>query len=303
MFFPEYIPVGNQTRQFWRYDSLLGWSHQQGMTGTQRFADEDVTISINQHGLRDDEIGYERNPKYRMLLLGDSFGWGFWIDKKDRFTEVIEREIDTLEFINSSVAGYSTDQQLLYYKAAGYKYKPDAVVLLFCENDFLGNTVDRIYWYNKPYFEYSGDSLILQNVPVPQLTSYQRLRKFLSGRSYLLSFILKRLSFVNVQSFSYEDLVLDNASVITQKILLDLKKRVSTDNAELIVIAIPMPEGHRKALQKITEKNQIKFIDLTPVFNKSNGYAFPNDGHWNAKGHQIAASALINEINRGLLGK
>lgn len=301
LFLPESYPLGNETRQYWRYDSLLGWAHQGGMNGIQRIRDQEVRISINSHGLRDDEIGYARNFKNRILLLGDSFGWGFGINREFRMSELIEGQIDSLEIINASVAGYSTDQQLLYYENEGYKYQADAVVVLFCENDFLGNTVPRIHWYNKPFFTYEDDTLLLRNVPVPELTYYQRLRKFLSGKSHFLSFMLKRISFINASSYANEDMDITHTAVITEKLLSCLQTSVKANNAELILIAIPMSEVPLSILQGIAQRNQINFLDLSPFFIDQKDFIIPDDGHWNNRGNKIAADAIIQAINGGLL--
>lgn len=301
IFLSESLPLGNQSRQFWMHDSLLGWVHQKGMTGIQRFGDEEVHIAINGNGLRDDDIVYTRNSRYRILLLGDSFGWGFGINREFRMSELIEGQIDSLEIINASVAGYSTDQQLLYYQDEGYKYQADAVVVLFCENDFLGNTVPRIHWYNKPFFTHEDDTLLLRNVPVPELTYYQRLRKFLSGKSHFLSFMLKRISFVNASSYSYEGLEVYHAGVITEKLLSRLQTSVKANNAELILIAIPMPEVPLSILRGIAQRNQINFLDLAPFFIDQKDFIIPDDGHWNNRGNKIAADAIMQAMNGGLL--
>lgn len=167
-------------------------------------------ITINSKGLRDGEYSFDRNDKKRILVLGDSFAWGFGVTEKERFSELLESKLGNSEIFNAAVAGYSTDQQFLYYVNEGYKFNPDIVLLLFCENDFIGNNVDKIYWYNKPKFTVDNDSFVLTNVPVPELSFYQKLRRFLSGKSYFLSFMIKRLSIFSVQSFSEEDVIQDN---------------------------------------------------------------------------------------------
>lgn len=194
IFYPEMIPLVYQARKYWEYDSLLGWSHKQNAKGIQIVGEKIIDIEINSKKLRGKEYDYQRNEKKRVLVLGDSFAWGFGVQLKERFTELIESRNTGIEIINAAVAGYSSDQQLLYFQNEGYKYKPDVVLLLFYENDFLGNYVDKIYWYNKPKYVNQDGSMNLTNVPVPQQSFYQKFRRYLSGKSYLISFILKRIS-------------------------------------------------------------------------------------------------------------
>lgn len=300
VFVPESIPLGNQTRQFWTHDSLLGWAHRKGISGIQNIQGKEIQVSINSKGLREDEVEYSPDSRYRILLLGDSFGWGFGVELNDRMSNRIEDQLDSLEIINASVAGYSTDQQLLYYQHEGYKYHADLVMVLFCENDFLGNTLRRIHWYNKPLFTAEGDSLLLSNVPVPELSFYQRVRRFLSGKSHLLSLLLKRIAFINTSSYSNDLNEADYAGIITEKILKSLKNAVSNDKAELLLVAIPMSEKLNNTLREIADRNRIRYLDLTPFFTDQNDIIIPGDGHWNARGNKIAAYAVIQAIKGGM---
>ena len=51
-----------------------------------------MTVAINSHGLRDGEYALEpTRGKKRMLVLGDSFAWGFGVEREEVFCEVIER--------------------------------------------------------------------------------------------------------------------------------------------------------------------------------------------------------------------
>ena len=80
----------------------------------------------------------ENEPK-RKLVLGDSFGWGFGVEHQEQFGEILENMHPDWEIVNASVSDYSTDQQYLFYREKGMSFKPDIVLLLFYENDFLDN--------------------------------------------------------------------------------------------------------------------------------------------------------------------
>ena len=275
------------------------------MQGVQKVANREIQITINSKKLRDNEFEYNKSEKKRILVLGDSFAWGFGVEEEERFSEIIEGEIDNLEIINSAIAGYSSDQQLLYFTREGYKYHPDLVMMLFYENDFLGNSVDNIYWYNKPNFVIKEDSLVLRNVPVPEQSIYQKLRKFLSGKSYFISFILKRISVINVKSFSNEKMDTDNSLVLTEKIITQLNQLCIAGNSRLLLVSIPMDGEKGKFLSQTASKYSIEYLNLTPYFEKENGFIIEDDGHWNQKGHSIAADAISEWIiqNKFLSGQ
>ncbi len=294
IFYPQIMPLGNESRKFWEYDSLLGWSHKPNVKDIQTIANSTINISINSKKLRDSDYEYERNTKNRVLVLGDSFAWGFGVNKNERFSEIVERSFESLEIINSAVPGYSTDQQLLYYIYEGYKYNSDFVLLLFCENDFLGNSLNQIHWYNKPVYTYANGNLKLNSVPVPKQSFYQSLREFLSGKSYLISFILKRLTLFNAQSFSFSEFSFSNSATITEKLVEKLNNECNENGSKLLIANIPMDKEKVQFLTKVSKDNSINYLDLSPLFKDETNYLIPDDGHWNAKGNLIAGKRIIN---------
>ena len=117
--------VSPERDRFWKYDSLLGWVHEPGQEGifeTEKFR---TAVRINDKGLRDRAHTYERqNDTKRILVLGDSFAWGYGIEESERFSQLLEKSLG-LEVINAGVSGYSTDQELLWYENEGIKYETD----------------------------------------------------------------------------------------------------------------------------------------------------------------------------------
>ena len=97
-------------------------------------------VKINSKGLRDSEYDYAKAKKvYRILLLGDSypFGWGVSGDKT--FPKMIEtrlnengrhpRQYSKIEVINAGIGDYTLEQQLYFYLIEGSRYDPDMIVL------------------------------------------------------------------------------------------------------------------------------------------------------------------------------
>jgi hypothetical protein len=128
-----------------QFDSLLGWSKFPG--GRRRIcrAEFDITIQINSLGLRGPERPYARPAgTRRVLLLGDSFGEGYYVEDEDTVRAVLERGLGdgrcgSWEIINGSTIAYSTDQEYLFFKSEGWKYGAEWVVLMFYYNDLFYN--------------------------------------------------------------------------------------------------------------------------------------------------------------------
>jgi Flp pilus assembly protein TadD/lysophospholipase L1-like esterase len=96
-------------------------------------------LSTNAHGLRDVERSVARAPgRRRVILLGDSVVEGHGIRSlDDTMSRQLERELgDGAEVLGFGVSGYCTRAEVELLEAKGLAFDPDAVVLLFTENDF-----------------------------------------------------------------------------------------------------------------------------------------------------------------------
>jgi len=171
---------------FWEPNRLYGWGHAPGTHGwAQRCLagrlEWRAYSSINTHGLRDDEVAYERTDAFRILVLGDSFAEALQVAQEDGFTKQLERALGgrigsgrRIEVINSGVGAWATDNELLYYRTEGWKYRADVVLLaFFTGNDVIENDpaliAARGVWYPpKPYFALDGGRLALHGYPLPE---------------------------------------------------------------------------------------------------------------------------------------
>ena len=150
------------------YDSLLGWRNIPNWRATTR----GKKLSINSRGLRGREITYDKPAGVnRILVLGDSFIWGYGVADEEVLTEVLAERLQKgsghYEVLNGGVSGWGTDQEYLFLKEEGFRYRPDIVVLaFFIVNDPTNNSYSRQYNLQKPVF--LNLDLELGNVPVPK---------------------------------------------------------------------------------------------------------------------------------------
>jgi hypothetical protein len=108
-------------------------------------------IAINELGLRDREIGYEKPAgTRRILVLGDSFVEGAQVPFDSMLTRRLAAELcgssldTTCEVINAGVSGWGTAQELVYLRHEGLRYQPDAIVLIFYTGNDVPNNTERI---------------------------------------------------------------------------------------------------------------------------------------------------------------
>ena len=336
------LEQANHHKLFCEYDSLLGWSKVPGYSGRHQTPEYETLETFNSKGLRSPEYPYEKDSsQYRVLVLGDSYAEGYTVGFDSVFTRVLERQLQQKmadrapQVVNGGTGGYSTDQELLFYRSEGRRYDPDLVVLLFCINDVWFNSQDKYWRGAKPVFRLTGKGLKLENVPVPE--PHPGVKSWLLEHSQ----IAKRLKIVKdkamlaregeklpedyrVYAKKYAP-AMDTAWTVTEALIIQLDKEVEEDGGKLLVCFVPeqeMVDPQRWQAFKTTygiddpeydcfkpavklsdfcRRDSVEFMDPTAAFRKAfqqNGTQlfFPKDSHWNAEGHRVIGEELARRI-------
>ncbi len=94
--------------------------------------------TINAAGLRDDPPT-ARDGRRRVVVLGDSYTFGWAVDQGEEYPAQLERLLRDdgwpVDVINAGVPGYNTVQQARYLALDALALEPDLVVLGFVMND------------------------------------------------------------------------------------------------------------------------------------------------------------------------
>jgi hypothetical protein len=310
IFLPHWGPTRAERADFWTYDEKLGWAHEKNQEGRFDHPEFSVRVCINSHGLRDDEYPLSRTDKKRMLVLGDSFGWGFGVEHDEIFCEIIENNRPDWEIINASVSGYGTDQEFLYLKERGIHFKPDVVLLLFSKNDFRNNVMNEENWYYKPRFVLSGDRLILDNVPVPKSTVTQKLDRFFYGKTFLLKRIYLKIKIIEMQMRSdrSEGEQRDKSGStrpvprarreqykhrLVKRLICEVNNFTAAHGAKLVLVSVPLDDDERNVLREVATRENIPYLPLDDALrNAAENVTFHNDYHWNADGQRVVAGSV-----------
>lgn len=117
---------------------VLGWRPRPNVSyHSSRF---DITYETNSRGLRDRERSLERSPGVRrIVVLGDSFTWGWGLHDHEAFPRVLESRLPRTEVVNLGVTAFGLPQEFDYLKLEGVLYQPDIVILALCQNDIYRN--------------------------------------------------------------------------------------------------------------------------------------------------------------------
>ncbi len=171
-------PPSGEPAFFWQDDKRFGWFHAPGAAGDyfNPPGEYNAYAKVNSAGLIDQEYS-PKKPEgvYRILVLGDSFTEGLRVPMDAAFHSILEQNLNAagkrVEVINGGVAGWGTDQELLFYREMGRKYEPDMVLLAFFPgNDVMNNAIalesKNFGSVRKPYFLLEDGELALHNQPV-----------------------------------------------------------------------------------------------------------------------------------------
>jgi hypothetical protein len=285
---------------FWRHDAHLGWSNSPGAEGVFDHPRFRINVKINSKGLRDREYAYERTPGTpRVLVIGDSFVWGYGVEQQETFPKVLEARRPGVEVINAGVAGYGTDQELLWLRSEGVRYRPDLVILVMCGNDDDENNKGLVYnVYHKPRFTLAGGDLVLTGVPVPLPSRRLRLKHWIFAHSALAY----QLKSGVIDQFRRPRSSAPSAGFGLTFALVDAFAREVRDMGARLVLVMtaryaPSPQFPYDELVAGLLRRGLMILDV----DHSPGYSeatmlIAGDAHWNPAGHRFVAQEVLATI-------
>jgi lysophospholipase L1-like esterase len=308
------------------FDEALGYVLKPGATNIHKGAEFEASYHINHLGYRGKAYGKERTPgKFRILLIGDSSGFGWGVQDREPFSVLLEERLTDVEVVNLSVSGYGTDQEYLRLKKDGMAYQPDLVIIQVSDNDFTEIKMPIMYGRPKPFFMLRSGNLVLKNMPVANRcdtnTEYYAgclplpFRDWLEGNSRFYQLINSRYMRLKrdlLRFFKHEDAQpelqkppLSNINDIPSEydkdsielfkaIIIEIKKELYAKRTSLVMIHWDKHLSKNDLLNDIG----IPIIDLYPLLTDNSDMLIPKDWHFNKKGHSLVADSIISELAR-----
>lgn len=300
-------------REFWSGWFITSEPHADGVvaigrpgyrgTFAQNNGDFRVEVRINEIGLRNDAPAAAANGQ--VWVVGDSMSFGWGVETEQTYAKVAERAagrgVYNVASPGTDVVGY---QVLLQRMPAGVR--PAAVIVgLVLENDVVDYRARRA-----PASQHAASARgSSRDWLKMELTANSALYNFFAvslKRSDVVTNFLVSIGFVEpAQGYRH---VLDGVDVDelidqTAGELANLQRLLPQD-APLGVLVIPsrfeirdndpLYRGLRTKMLAALAARGIATIDVLDGF-RSAGFAathFAHDGHWNARGHEIAGQAV-----------
>ena len=285
----------------------------------------DIEIRTNSFGLRDDKIQL-KNSGPRILILGDSFTFGFGVERDNIYVDLLERKLG-VDVINAGVGGYDIIHQLEWFRHVGKKFEPDLVVYaLYLGNDLSRNTE----WKIGPH----GGLIDTRKKNVGGGESTLKIVEILGTLTYRINYNIwarkEWVPFSDYLSMAQETLPEDAKKnyVLSKRLLGELNDEVVDSGAMFFVFMFPYktvvdPRAKQRLMdgtpnferlydldrpenemERYFRSSDIPFYDIIPEMKKyydteSNEPLFYHyDGHFTKEGHAFVAAWLEPILSR-----
>jgi hypothetical protein len=265
--------------------------------------DFDVTVRFNGYGFRDSKDLAEATGN-DVVLVGDSFTFGWGVEEDERLTERLEERIGRRVFNISVPADVDGYERLIGYAEKNGATVGTLIVALSMETDIA------IYEKRKP--EPSVEK-------APAGGGLKQVKEFLMGHSalyFLVTTLVHRTAWLKDLAVR-AGLLVPNLEGIhhfrsSQEAIESTVRRLARMALRYPTTVLVVPsralwhgsgttaeERRHGALVKSLTAAGLDFLDLRPVFEAGGNpldFHFRNDGHWNPDGHARAAEALARRL-------
>lgn len=320
------------------YDRHLGWKLTPRWHGQHQNPDFRARYNTNSYGFRGRFETHSESPGHHYAFVGDSFTFGMGVDDDETFVHYLNSSAAPGDrYLNFAIPGFSTDQEYILIQERVFDFLPDVIVLVtYLGNDLFDNQLPFPLQANraKPYFELSGNKLVLHNSPVPLGTKSKRqaavdLNWVVMGDTRPPQGpLMRRLNSMELFKLAkgfitpddrdlfplFEDRFKDPLRLFTA-LLAKIRGACERHDTGLVLVLMPgrsLIEHQGSQSAQFQEFLRLKIIDackdlhirvldlagyLKQYYRENRVRLFyPNEGHMNTEGHRVTADFLRTRL-------
>lgn len=329
-------PTGEAKFRFnpYRTDADLGYALRPNWTAVHVTQDFRVTVHTDARELRKGSEAATEGSAFgsearRILLVGDSFAFGFGVEDSETFASVLERELAArgmpVIVENAGIPGFSIDHYYVLLRKRVAELAPDLVLLASCSNDAGELSFSRL--------ELDSSRLPVRTQSSLRMIDHRgRMRylhdgrmaipgwlsggAWLADRSRFFNWVRYRLTrwWVStalardarssavapegpIEELSAAEIrhALEESAAFRWRFHEHVRAGIA---AALRARKIPLRTLHvgpeAGAMSDACRSEQASCLDVTSLFDPSTHpeYFFPHDGHWTPEGHRAVATEL-----------
>ena len=279
-------------------DDRIGWKLVPG--SKVRHSEQgqfDITYEIDENGFRKID-NTERSPDVSIYFFGDSFTFGHGVNNHETFPAIIKDKYVTekVNVYNAGVAGYGIDQIFESFMKIKERIRSgDLVIFTPISEDIRRNLKD----FQFPYFIKFTNALKVEDYPLFEngVMTYRKLEDTLYNRMMLIAMTAPYTGeyFKSVHSRFIPDTTHDAMEMIEIA-----GRETELRGGKFILIFLPKTDEclHRSYVVDIAGFSYFDIMRFFPSAEAElNKIRFNGkDKHWNVRGQEIAAKAIIEKL-------
>lgn len=271
----------------------------------------DIRITTNSVGMRGPrEYPVERTPEsVRIMLLGDSFTFGYGVEDSEVVSAILENDLGNsdrseVEAINLGVSGFGQAEELITWRSRGAAYRPDAVAILYFDNDIGNNAISNLFSLDaggnltRTGAEYLPGSrlqeLLFAIAPIRWLFVHSEAWNLIRNR---LSILVQNAKLKERGLTSFDDTTPGGVQ-LTRTLLKVLVSEIRATGAQVSIVVIPNKTGMTSNFPMTAE--EVAAIDAKLIDGRTfllDSDYLPKDGHWRPSGHLKVAKQLATWVD------
>jgi hypothetical protein len=331
-------PRRTHPRFFYSAHPRIGFTMNPAFRGRFRQREFDTAVAIDSLGIRDREYGPSRPGTRRIVVLGDSYTFGWGVEAGERYVDRLEtllngRGSSRWEVVKAGINAYGTREEGLWLSEYGWALDPELVILEFCMgNDYADNFA--------PGYRVEDGYLVAKRpapdadaaaAPAPPASALEPLKRWARRKSHLYVFLRDRVRWIRFGVGRAErgrgalrdfNASVDEGLPATERHLREIAEDARRHGVPVVVLIVPMRhqlyesraieaellEYPNRVSRAACESAGLEVFDLLPEFRRAVAEGAPRlyfgvDRHWNREGHRLAGDLLHGElVRRGLVG-
>jgi len=284
-------------------DPELAWAFRPSAEGRFTEGALPTDVTTNSLGLRSPELEDEGGGT-RVLVLGDSYGFGWGVAEGDAFPRILESRLRQrhpeadVAVINACLPGYGLYQQRAMLERVLNGTVVDVVVTTY---SLANDPVDDLR-----IARFAPDRLLEYT---PELGERNRFVQWLVGHSKLAGLVDVRLSPLRFKAANASA----RAVEISERCMRELLETCSNHGLRVLQVEVPQrwqtkgqagswllaaSSGRARAMRRrVASDFGVISIDCAPclkrVESETGGAYIPNDAHWTRLGHEAVADTIL----------
>ncbi|HYD29802.1 MAG TPA: GDSL-type esterase/lipase family protein [Azospirillaceae bacterium] len=283
-------------------------------TGRHRLGQREVEYHFN--SLHQRGTVEPRSDAARVLVLGDSFTFGWLLQENDTYVAQLQRATDAavgggrIQFLNAGTGGWGTADMLAYLEALGSRIRPAMVLVFVNFDDFNRALIRGLYRLGDSggldALDLSANrstlKILLEGTPgYGWLRDHSQLFQLIRNLAVSKGAVVRFIPAEQPPDDLYND---PRLRALASALFGRMEQWCADNGARLVVTTTGWPTVNYPWLAETLEALSIDHVDLAPAVagilgNDLDAYIIAGDGHPNEKGAAlIAAAAWVELRNR-----